>query len=265
MKPPRTRIKAIESTTNHDVKAVEYYIKEQMAGHDELAVITEFVHFACTSEDINNLAYALMLRSARNEVLLPAIDRIIERLTELAMEHADQAMLAPHSTASRPRPPHWAKEFANVAARLKRQRNQLANVPVQGKINGAVGNFNAHISAYPEIDWVAFSRRYIENLGLHWNAYTTQIEPHDGIAELFDALSRVNTIGIDLVRDLWGYIAFGYFRQKTVEGEIGSSTMPHKVNPIDFENAEGQFWHCQCGFGASGAQTPGFSMAAGPD
>ncbi|AGM40882.1 adenylosuccinate lyase [Spiribacter salinus M19-40] len=234
------RVKAIEAVTNHDVKAVEYFIKECMADHVELAPISEFVHFACTSEDINNLAYALMLRRARNDVLLPAIDQIIARLRGLAAQHADTPMLA--RTHGQPASPTtMGKEFANVAARMTRQRKQLAASAILGKINGAVGNFNAHIAAYPEIDWQAFSKRYIENLGLDWNPYTTQIEPHDGIAELFDALARVNTIGIDLVRDLWGYIAFGYFRQQTVEGEVGSSTMPHKVNPIDFENAEGNF------------------------
>ncbi|MEX0386281.1 adenylosuccinate lyase [Spiribacter onubensis] len=234
------RVKAIEATTNHDVKAVEYFIKERMADQPELAAITEFVHFACTSEDINNLAYALMLRSARNDVLLPALDQIIDRLTGMAGEHAETPMLA--RTHGQPASPTTlGKEFANVAARLRRQRAQLAAVPILGKINGAVGNFNAHVSAYPEIDWPAFSKRYIENLGLDYNPWTTQIEPHDGIAELFDALARVNTVGLDLVRDLWGYIAFGYFRQRTVEGEVGSSTMPHKVNPIDFENAEGNF------------------------
>ena len=234
------RVKAIEAVTNHDVKAVEYYIKERMAEHAELAAITEFVHFACTSEDINNLAYALMLRSARNDVLLPAIDAIIAELRRFAGRHADTPMLA--RTHGQPASPTTlGKEFANVTARLERQRQQLAACPILGKINGAVGNFNAHTVAYPEIDWIAFSKRYIENLGLDWNPYTTQIEPHDGIAELFDALCRVNTIGIDLVRDLWGYIAFGYFRQQTVAGEVGSSTMPHKVNPIDFENAEGNF------------------------
>jgi len=234
------RVKDIESVTNHDVKAVEYYIKEQMAEHEELAAISEFVHFACTSEDINNLAYALMLRSVRDDVLLPAIDTIINALTDLAREHAAQPMLA--RTHGQPASPTTlGKEFANVAARLKRQRAQLAQTPILGKINGAVGNFNAHVTAYPEVDWIAFSKRYIENLGLDWNPYTTQIEPHDGIAELFDSLARLNTVGIDLVRDLWGYIAFGYFRQHTVAGEVGSSTMPHKVNPIDFENAEGNF------------------------
>ena len=234
------RVKAIEARTNHDVKAVEYFIKERMTGHAELAAITEFVHFACTSEDINNLAYALMLRSARNDVLLPAVDQIIHHLAGLAAEHAELPMLA--RTHGQPASPTTlGKEFANVAARLERQRGQLAATPILGKINGAVGNFNAHVSAYPEINWPAFSKRYIENLGLDYNPWTTQIEPHDGIAELFDALARLNTVGVDLVRDLWGYIAFGYFRQRTVEGEVGSSTMPHKVNPIDFENAEGNF------------------------
>ncbi|PYZ99446.1 adenylosuccinate lyase [Gammaproteobacteria bacterium 2W06] len=234
------RVKAIEATTNHDVKAVEYFIKTAMTGHAELAPITEFVHFACTSEDINNLAYALMLRRARNDVLLPDADQIIQRLRALAHEHADVAMLA--RTHGQPASPTTlGKEFANVAARLQRQRDQLAAVPILGKINGAVGNFNAHLSAYPTVDWPRFSKHYVENLGLDYNAYTTQIEPHDGIAELFDTLARFNTVGIDLVRDLWGYIAFGYFRQRTVEGEIGSSTMPHKVNPIDFENAEGNY------------------------
>jgi len=234
------RVKAIEATTNHDVKAVEYFIKTAMAEHPELAALTEFVHFACTSEDINNLAYALMLRRARNDVLLPGADQIIERLRGLAHEHADVAMLA--RTHGQPASPTTlGKEFANVAARLQRQRDQLAAVPILGKINGAVGNFNAHLSAYPSVDWPAFSKHYVENLGLDYNPYTTQIEPHDGIAELFDTLARFNTVGIDLVRDLWGYIAFGYFRQRTVEGEVGSSTMPHKVNPIDFENAEGNY------------------------
>jgi len=234
------RIKAIESATNHDVKAVEYYIKECIEDDTELAAISEFVHFACTSEDINNLAYALMLQSARDEVLLPAIDALITPLKRLASEHANTAMLA--RTHGQPASPTTlGKEFANFAARLMRQRRSLAEIPILGKINGAVGNFNAHISAYPEIDWLAFSERYVTNLGLDWNKHTTQIEPHDGIAELFDAMCRINTIGIDCVRDLWGYIAWGYFRQQTVAGEIGSSTMPHKVNPIDFENAEGNF------------------------
>jgi len=234
------RIKAIESVTNHDVKAVEYYIKEQLADQPELAGISEFVHFACTSEDINNLAYALMLRSARDEVILPAVDRLIEQLRQQAQAHADVAMLA--RTHGQPASPTTlGKEFANMTARLQRQRAQIAAVPVLGKINGAVGNFNAHLSAYPEVDWPALAKRYIDNLGLEYNPYTTQIEPHDGIAELFDAIARLNTVGIDVVRDLWGYIAFGYFRQHLVEGEVGSSTMPHKVNPIDFENAEGNF------------------------
>lgn len=234
------RVKAIESVTNHDVKAVEYYIKEQLADQPELATISEFVHFACTSEDINNLAYALMLRSARDEVILPAVDRLIEQLRQQAQANADVAMLA--RTHGQPASPTTlGKEFANMTARLQRQRAQIAAVPVLGKINGAVGNFNAHQSAYPEVDWPAFAQRYIANLGLEYNPYTTQIEPHDGIAELFDAIVRLNTVGVDIVRDLWGYIAFGYFRQHLVEGEVGSSTMPHKVNPIDFENAEGNF------------------------
>ncbi len=234
------RVKAIEAVTNHDVKAVEYYLKEQLAEHAELAGVSEFVHFACTSEDINNLAYARMLKAAREEVLLPSIDQMINALTTLAQTHAETAMLS--RTHGQPASPTTlGKELANVAARLQRQRTQLADTAILGKINGAVGNFNAHVSAYPDIDWLSFSEAYVTHLGLDYNPYTTQIEPHDGIAELFDALARVNTIGIDLVRDLWGYIAWGYFRQQTKAGEVGSSTMPHKVNPIDFENAEGNF------------------------
>lgn len=234
------RVKAIEAVTNHDVKAVEYYIKERMAAHSELAQLTEFVHFACTSEDINNLAYALILKTARAKVLLPAIEGIITELTDLAREHAATPMLA--RTHGQPASPTTlGKEFANVVARLQRQKTQLSKVAIPGKINGAVGNFNAHLAAYPEVDWNRFSKRYIENLGLDWNQWTTQIEPHDGIAELFDTLARINTILIDLARDLWGYISLGYFTQQTVEGEVGSSTMPHKVNPIDFENAEGNW------------------------
>lgn len=232
------RVKAIEAVTNHDVKAVEYYIKERIGEDPELGAIAEFVHFACTSEDINNLAYALMLRSARDDVLLPAVDQILERLRRLAETHADTPMLA--RTHGQPASPTTlGKEFANVAHRLLRQREQVAKVPVMGKINGAVGNFNAHVAAYPEVDWPAFARHYVENLGLTWNAYTTQIEPHDTVAELFDALARLNTVLVDMARDLWGYIALGYFRQRAVDSEVGSSTMPHKVNPIDFENAEG--------------------------
>mgnify|MGYP003606605522 CR=1 FL=1 len=232
------RIKAIEATTNHDVKAVEYFIKERMDGDPELARAREFVHFACTSEDINNLAYALMLRDAREGVLLPAFDRIIATLRAMAHAHAALPMLArTHGqTAS---PTTLGKELANVVARLAGQRESLAALAIPGKINGAVGNYNAHVIAYPEVDWPAFSRRFVESLGLHWNAYTTQIEPHDGIAAYCDALRRLNVILIDFARDVWGYISLGYFRQALKAGEVGSSTMPHKVNPIDFENAEG--------------------------
>ncbi|HEV7489451.1 MAG TPA: adenylosuccinate lyase [Rhodanobacteraceae bacterium] len=232
------RIKAIERTTNHDVKAVEYFVKERIAGNAELARVAEFVHFACTSEDINNLAYALMLRDARADVLLPMQDTMIARLRDLAHAHAAQAMLSrTHGqTAS---PTTLGKEIANVVARLERQRKQIAAVEIAGKINGAVGNYNAHGAAYPGVDWPAFSRRFVESLGIAWNGYTTQIEPHDGIAELADAIRRANTILIDFARDVWGYISLGYFRQVLKAGEVGSSTMPHKVNPIDFENAEG--------------------------
>ncbi len=232
------RVKRYEATTNHDVKAVEYYIKERLAEQPELAAIREFVHFACTSEDINNLAYALMLKAGRDQVLLPLLDEVIAQLRALAHEHAEQPMLSrTHGqTAS---PTTLGKEIANVVHRLRRQREQLAEVSVLGKINGAVGNFNAHLSAYPQLDWPGLSQRYVEGLGLEWNPYTTQIEPHDYIAEAFDALARVNTVLIDFSRDVWGYISLGYFKQRLVEGEVGSSTMPHKVNPIDFENAEG--------------------------
>jgi len=234
------RIKAIERTTNHDLKAVEYFIKERIAGHPELAKASEFVHFACTSEDINNLAYALMLRDARAEALLPALDGIIAQLREMAHALAAQPMLSrTHGqTAS---PTTLGKELGNVVARLDRQRRQIAAVELVGKINGAVGNFNAHVAAYPDADWPTFSRRFVESLGLAWNAYTTQIEPHDCVAEIGDAIRRANTILIDLARDIWGYISLGYFRQALKAGEVGSSTMPHKVNPIDFENAEGNF------------------------
>jgi len=234
------RIKAIEATTNHDVKAVEYFIKERMGSDPALAQAREFVHFACTSEDINNLSYALMLKDAREQVLLPAFDRIIARLRELAHANAGLPMLSrTHGqTAS---PSTLGKELANVVARLERQRKQLAALDIPGKINGAVGNYNAHAITYPEIDWRAFSQRFVESLGLDYNPYTTQIEPHDGVAEYCDAVRRANTILIDLARDVWGYISLGYFKQKLKEGEVGSSTMPHKVNPIDFENAEGNF------------------------
>jgi adenylosuccinate lyase len=234
------RVKEIERTTNHDVKAVEYYIKERLHDDAELAPALEFVHFACTSEDINNLAYALMLGDARQDVLLPALDKLVTALRELAQAHAALPMLSrTHGqTAS---PTTVGKEIANVVARLKRQRLQLAGVSLAGKINGAVGNYNAHVVAYPEVDWPALAKRFVESLGLEFNAYTTQIEPHDGIAELCDAQRRINTIAIDLCRDVWGYISLGYFKQAVKAGEVGSSTMPHKVNPIDFENAEGNF------------------------
>ncbi len=231
------RVKEIESTTNHDVKAIEYFIKESIADNAELAAISEFVHFACTSEDINNLSHALMLREGR-EVLLQDIDAIVDKLAEQAREFADIPMLSrTHGqTAS---PTTMGKELANVVARLRRQRACIADVALLGKINGAVGNYNAHISAYADVDWEANAQSFVEGLGLSWNPYTTQIEPHDYIAELFDAIARFNTILIDLDRDIWGYISLGYFKQRTIAGEVGSSTMPHKVNPIDFENSEG--------------------------
>ena len=233
-----TRIKEIESTTNHDVKAVEYFLKEQVAGNSELNQVSEFFHFACTSEDINNLSHALMLKSGRDNILLPQLSGITADLKDLAHTNADISMLSrTHGqTAS---PTTLGKEMANVAYRLQRQITQIENVPLLGKINGAVGNYNAHLSAYPDLDWPAFGQNFVESLGLEWNPYTTQIEPHDYIAELFDALARCNTILIDFSRDIWSYISIGYFKQKTIAGEVGSSTMPHKVNPIDFENAEG--------------------------
>ncbi len=232
------RIKEIEAVTNHDVKAVEYYLKERFLELPELAARAEFLHFACTSEDINNLSYALMLRDLHEDVMQAEFARIDETLAELAALHANQPMLSrTHGqTAS---PTTLGKELANTLYRLRRQARQMAEQEFFGKINGAVGNFNAHMSAYPEIDWPQLSREFVESLGLSWNPYTTQIEPHDWIAELFQNLARYHTILIDLCRDIWAYISIGYFRQKTVEGEIGSSTMPHKVNPIDFENAEG--------------------------
>ena len=233
------RIKNIERTTNHDVKAVEYWLKERIAGHAELEAVSEFIHFACTSEDINNLAYALMLREARTQTLLPQWDNLIDVLIRWAHQQADQQMLA--RTHGQPASPTTlGKEMANVADRLKRQRTQLIEVALLGKINGAVGNYNAHLAAYPEVDWEAFARRFVtEDLGLAWNPYTIQIEPHDYMAEFFHAVMRFNTVLLDFCRDVWSYIAIGYFRQKTIAGEVGSSTMPHKVNPIDFENAEG--------------------------
>ena len=232
------RVKNIERTTNHDVKAVEYFLKEKIAGNDELEAISEFFHFACTSEDINNLAYALMLREARGQVLLPQLDEIIRSITALAHQTADMSMLS--RTHGQPASPTTlGKEMANFVHRLRRQREQVAAVRLMGKINGAVGNYNAHMIAYPEIDWPAFAEQFVTGLGLDWNRYTIQIEPHDYIAELFDAIARYNVVLIDFARDVWSYISLAYFKQKTVAGEVGSSTMPHKVNPIDFENAEG--------------------------
>ncbi len=232
------RVKAIEATTNHDVKAVEYFLKERFAERDDLNDAGEFLHFACTSEDINNLAYALMCAEARDAVLLPRLGEIDAALATLAAENAELPMLSrTHGqTAS---PTTLGKEMANVVARLRRQVAQLREQPVLGKINGAVGNYNAHVSACPDLDWPAFSKAFVESLGLQWNPYTTQIEPHDWMAEYFQVLTRAHTILVDLARDIWSYISIGYFRQKTVAGEVGSSTMPHKVNPIDFENAEG--------------------------
>ena len=249
------RIKGIERTTNHDVKAVEYFIKEKIAEVPELHAVTEFVHFACTSEDINNLSHALMLREGLDHGLLPAMERIVDRLAELAHEHAEQPMLSrTHGqTAS---PSTVGKELANVVHRLRRQVKQIRAVELMGKINGAVGNYNAHLSAYPSIDWAQNAKEFIESLGLDWNPYTTQIEPHDYIAELYDAIARFNTILIDLDRDIWGYISLGYFKQKTVEGEVGSSTMPHKVNPIDFENSEGNLGIANALFSHLSAKLP---------
>jgi len=234
-------IKEIERTTNHDVKAVEYWLKSRFDSNAELKAAGEFVHFACTSEDINNTSHALMLRAARDEVLLPALDRIVDMLREMAHTYADVAMLSrTHGqTAS---PTTVGKEIANVVARLARAREAIADVKLLAKMNGAVGNYNAHLAAYPEFDWEAFARSVVENqLGVAFNPYTIQIEPHDAMAELFDAVARSNTILIDWSRDVWGYVSLGYFKQRTKEGEIGSSTMPHKVNPIDFENAEGNY------------------------
>ncbi len=232
------QIKSIEARTNHDVKAVEYYLKERFAELEELELLSEFLHFACTSEDINNLSYALMMAEAREKIFLPAFANIYDTLRAFALEHAGVAMLSrTHGqTAS---PTTLGKEFGNVAVRLQRQVGLFHGQPILGKINGAVGNFNAHLAACPEVDWPVFARRFVKSLGLTWNPWTTQIEPHDWMAESFHTLSRYNTILIDLCRDIWAYISIGYFSQKTREGEIGSSTMPHKVNPIDFENAEG--------------------------
>lgn len=234
------QVKNIESTTNHDVKAVEYFLKEKTSNNQELLAVNEFIHFACTSEDINNLSYALMLKEGRDDVMGPAIANVIDDIKDKALSYAAIPLLSrTHGqTAS---PSTMGKEFANVVARLERQLLQLEDVDIMGKINGAVGNYNAHYSAYPNIDWPAFAEDFVESLGLTFNPYTIQIEPHDYIAEYFNVLARVNTILIDFSRDAWGYISMGYFKQKTIAGEVGSSTMPHKVNPIDFENAEGNF------------------------
>ncbi|MFW2404555.1 MAG: adenylosuccinate lyase [Gammaproteobacteria bacterium] len=232
------RVKDIEATTNHDVKAVEYLIAEELGDDADLARIRPFVHFACTSEDINNIAYALMLREGRENVVRPAVRRVIERFRALAAATADQPMLS-RTHGQSASPTTMGKELANVVARLERQLDLLEGVPALAKINGAVGNFNAHVVAYPEADWPALSKAFVESLGLVWNEYTTQIEPHDWIAEYCDALARINTILLDASRDIWSYISIGYFGQKRVDSEVGSSTMPHKVNPIDFENAEG--------------------------
>ncbi|OTA16131.1 adenylosuccinate lyase [Xenorhabdus vietnamensis] len=232
------RIKEIERTTNHDVKAVEYFLKEKVAHIPALHQVAEFIHFACTSEDINNLSHALMLKTAREEVLLPQWRQLIDAITRMAHDYRDLPLLS--RTHGQPATPSTVgKEFANVVYRMERQFRQLGQVDILGKINGAVGNYNAHLSAYPQVDWHQFSESFVTSLGIQWNPYTTQIEPHDYIAELFDCVARFNTILIDFDRDIWGYIALNHFKQKTVAGEIGSSTMPHKVNPIDFENSEG--------------------------
>jgi adenylosuccinate lyase len=233
-----SQVKAIEARTNHDVKALEYWLKEKFDGNPEIKKASEFIHFACTSEDINNLSHGLMLKTARDAVMLPFLNNLIARLTELANQLADQPMLSrTHGqTAS---PTTMGKELANVVYRLQRQQKQLAGNEILGKINGAVGNFNAHLSAYPHFDWESFAKKFVKSLGLTYNPMTIQIEPHDYMAELYDTLARINTILIDINRDIWGYISVGYFKQKVKAGEIGSSTMPHKVNPIDFENSEG--------------------------
>jgi adenylosuccinate lyase len=232
------QVKQIERTTNHDVKAVEYFLKDKIAPNDEINAVSEFIHFACTSEDINNLSYALMIKGGRETVLLPEIEQTINAIKTMAHDYASLPMLC--RTHGQPASPSTlGKEMANTAYRMQRQYQQIKQVPLLGKINGAVGNYNAHLSAYPDIDWELFAKNFVESLGLEWNPYTIQIEPHDYIAELFDATARFNTILIDYCRDIWSYISIGYFKQKVIAGEVGSSTMPHKVNPIDFENAEG--------------------------
>ncbi|MEO7464809.1 MAG: adenylosuccinate lyase [Nitrosospira sp.] len=242
-------VKLIEDRTNHDVKAVEYWLRERLENNVEIARVVEFMHFACTSEDINNLSHGLMLMHSRDQVMLPALEKIISKLIEMAHELSDTPMLS--RTHGQPATPTTAgKEFANIAHRLQRGRERLAKVAILGKINGAVGNYNAHLAAYPDFDWEKFAQDFVEKLGLEFNPYTTQIEPHDAMAELFDAYSHINTILLDFNRDVWGYVSLGYFKQKTRGDEVGSSTMPHKVNPIDFENSEGNLgianallWH----------------------
>ncbi|MDD5461588.1 MAG: adenylosuccinate lyase [Methylococcales bacterium] len=248
------RVKDIEKTTNHDVKAVEYLLKEKIAGCAELEQVSEFIHFACTSEDINNLSYALMLKEGR-EIIVAQISDCIDALKKLAAETAGQPMLS-RTHGQSATPTTTGKEFANVVARMLRQKDQLQAVALLGKINGAVGNYNAHCMAYPEVNWTEFTRNFVESLGLQWNPYTIQIEPHDYIAEFFHALSRFNTILLDFDRDIWGYISLGYFKQKTIAGEIGSSTMPHKVNPIDFENSEGNLGLANALFGFLAEKLP---------
>lgn len=249
------RIKDIEKTTNHDVKAVEYFLKEQVAKVPELAKISEFIHFSCTSEDINNNSHGLMLLNGRDQVLLPALRQIIEAVKELAHRYRDLPMLS--RTHGQPATPTTlGKEMANVCYRLYRQYEQIRDVKILGKINGAVGNYNAHMVAYPNVDWRKFSEEFVTSLGLQWNPYTTQIEPHDYVAELFNAIARFNTILMDFDRDIWGYISIGHFKQKTIAGEIGSSTMPHKVNPIDFENSEGNIGIANALFAHLGQKLP---------
>ncbi len=233
-----TQIKDIEKRTNHDVKAMEYWLREKLSPDSETAATLEFIHFACTSEDINNLSHALMLKAGRDEVMLPALDAVINRLRELAHNLADMPMLC-RTHGQTATPSTLGKEMANVVHRLRRARKQLAAVEILGKINGAVGNYNAHLAAYPDVDWETLAERFVSARGVTFNPYTIQIEPHDYMAEMFDAYARINTILVDLNRDIWGYISLGYFKQKVVAGEVGSSTMPHKVNPIDFENSEG--------------------------
>jgi adenylosuccinate lyase len=248
-------VKAIEARTNHDVKAIEYWLREKLAGNAEVGPVTRFIHFACTSEDINNICHALMLSESRAKSLLPAIDSLIDRLTDLAHTMAGLAMVSrTHGQAATPST--MGKELANVVHRLRRQRKRIAEVPLSAKINGAVGNYNAHLVAYPGFDWEAFCRGFIEQLEFEFNPYTTQIEPHDCIAELFDAYAGLNTVLMDFNRDIWGYISIGYFGQRLKEGEVGSSTMPHKVNPIDFENSEGNLGLANALFSHMSAKLP---------